>query len=120
MAALSAIQTGWSRAVAALFRRYDYWIVPTAQVWPFPVEQHWPKVVGGQAMHSYHEWMQAVCLITLSGCPALAVPAGFGPSGLPMGVQIVAPVHGEAACLAAAAAYEEAAGDLLRKAPPVG
>ena len=120
VAALSAIQTGWSRAVAALFRRYDYWIVPTAQVWPFPVEQHWPKVVGGQAMHSYHEWMQAVCLITLSGCPALAVPAGFGPSGLPMGVQIVAPVHGEAACLAAAAAYEAAAGDLLRKAPPVG
>jgi amidase len=71
-------------------------------------------------MHSYHEWMQAVCLITLSGCPALAVPAGFGPTGLPMGVQIVAPVHGEGACLAAAAAYEAVAGDLLARAPPVG
>ncbi|WP_428334433.1 amidase [Novosphingobium sp.] len=116
--ALSAIQTGWSRAVAALFKRYDYWIMPTAQVWPFPVEQHWPRTVGGQAMHSYHEWMKAVSLVTLSGCPALAVPAGFGANGLPMGIQIIAPVHAEAACLAAAAAYETAAGNILAKTPP--
>ena len=115
IAALSAIHTGWSRAVAALLRRYDYWIVPTAQVFPFPVEQHWPKVVGGQTMQTYHEWMQAVCLVTMSGCPALALPAGFSPAGLPMGVQIIAPVHGEAACLAAAAAYEVAAGDVLAR-----
>jgi amidase len=117
IAALSAIHTAWSRAVAALLRRYDYWIVPTAQVFPFPVEQHWPATVGGQAMETYHEWMQAVCLVTLSGCPAIAVPAGFSPAGLPMGVQIVAPVHGEAACLAAAAAYEAAAGDILARKP---
>ncbi len=119
VAALSAIHTGWSRAVAALLRRYDYWIVPTAQVFPFPVEQHWPKTVGGQTMQTYHEWMQAVCLVTLSGCPALAVPAGFNPGGLPMGVQIVAPVHGEAACLAAAAAYEAAAGEILARRPAI-
>ena len=35
------------------------------------------------------------CLITMSGCPALAVPAGFGSRGLPMGIQIVAPNHDE-------------------------
>ena len=119
LSALSAIRTGWSRAVAKLFERYDYWIVPTAQVFPFPVEQHWPKTVGGRSMESYHEWMQAVCLVTLSGAPALAVPAGFSPTGLPMGVQIVAPIHHEAACLAAAAAYEAAAGDVLARRPEV-
>ena len=27
----------------------------------------------------------------MSGCPALAVPAGFGARNLPMGIQIVAP-----------------------------
>ena len=118
VAALSVLHTGWSRAVAALLRRYDYWIVPTAQVFPFAVEQHWPKSVGGQTMQTYHEWMQAVCLVTLSGCPSLAVPAGFNGAGLPMGVQIIAPVHGEAACLAAAAAYEMAAADLLATRPP--
>ncbi|WP_353228392.1 amidase [Novosphingobium sp.] len=117
IAALSAVQTAWSRAVAAHLRKFDYWIVPTAQVFPFPVEQHWPTVVGGKTMQSYHEWMQAVCLVTLAGCPSLAVPAGFSATGLPMGVQIVAPVHAEATCLAAAAAYEAAAGDLLARRP---
>jgi len=119
VAALSALRTGWSRAVARLFERYDYWIVPTAQVFPFPVEQHWPREVGGRAMHSYHEWMQVVCLVTMAGTPALAVPAGFSPAGLPMGVQIVAPLHHDAQCLAAAAAYEAVAGDLLARRPPV-
>ena len=118
VATLSEIRTGWSRAVADLLCRHDYWIVPTAQVFPFPVEQDWPKTVGGQMMQTYHEWMQAVCLVTMSGCPALAVPAGFSPAGLPMGVQIVAPVHGEAACLAAAAAYESAAADVLKTPLP--
>ena len=118
VATLSEIRTGWSRAVADLLCRHDYWIVPTAQVFPFPVEQDWPKTVGGQMMQTYHEWMQAVCLVTMSGCPALAVPAGFSPAGLPMGVQIVAPVHGEAACLAAAAAYESTAADVLKTPLP--
>jgi amidase len=70
-------------------------------------------------MQTYHEWMQAVCLVTMSGCPAIAVPAGFSATGLPMGIQIVAPIHGEASCLAAAAAYEAAAGDILAKTPLV-
>jgi amidase len=117
IAALSAIHTAWSRAVAALLTRYDYWIVPTAQVFPFPVEQHWPRSVGGQTMRTYHEWMQAVCLVTMSGAPSLAVPAGFGPEGLPMGVQVVAPIHGEAACLAAAAAYENLSAAVLSTRP---
>lgn len=119
VAAHSAVHTRWSRAVASFLQKFDYWIVPTAQVFPFPVEQHWPKTVGGQTMQTYHEWMKAVCLVTHSGCPSLAVPAGFGANGLPMGVQIIAPVHGEARCLAAAAAYEAVAGDLLKKAPPL-
>ncbi len=117
LAAQSAIRTGWTRAVARLLERYDYWIVPTAQVFPFPVETHWPKVVGGRTMQTYHEWMQAVCLVTMSGAPALAVPAGFSPAGLPMGVQIVAPIHHEADCLAAAAAYEAVAGEILVRRP---
>lgn len=117
VSALSAVRTRWSRAVAAVFRRCDLWIVPSAQVFPFPIEQDWPRHVGGETMTSYHEWMKVACLVTLAGCPALAVPAGFNDGGLPMGVQIVAPVHGEAACLAAAAAYEQMAGDVLSRGP---
>ena len=44
----------------------------------------------------------------MSGCPALAAPAGFSDQGLPMGIQIVAANHGELACLQLAHAYDGA------------
>jgi amidase len=60
-------------------------------------------------MHSYHEWMKVCCLVTLAGCPSLAVPAGIVPGNLPIGLQIIAPVHQELSCLKMGAAYEAAA-----------
>lgn len=118
--ALSAVRSGWSRAVHKLFARHDYWVMPTAQLFPFPADWTYPKEIAGQTMRTYHEWMKAVCLVTMTGCPAVAVPAGFGPADLPMGLQIIAPVHGDAACLAAAAAWEAASGDIVGRKPPLG
>ncbi|MBO9577067.1 MAG: amidase [Sphingobium sp.] len=116
--ALSAIRTEWSQAVRQFFERYDYWIMPTAQLFPFAVEERWPASIAGTKMRTYHEWMQAVCLVTMSGCPALAAPAGFGASGLPMGIQIIAPVHREMDCLQLAFAYQEARqAELARPSP---
>ena len=113
----SVVRSEWSEAVRRFFERYDYWIVPTAQVFPFPVEQQWPAEIAGRRMETYHEWMKAVSLVTMSGCPALAAPAGFGARGLPMGIQIVAPVRREIDCLTLAAAYEQAGGRRLARRP---
>jgi amidase len=113
----STVRTAWSRAVQRLFERYDYLIVPTAQVFPFAAELDWPKSIAGVAMRSYHEWMKAQLLVTMSGCPALAVPAGFGPEGLPIGIQIIAPIRRELACLQLAYAYESAMDPDWRRAP---
>jgi amidase len=107
--AASVVRSEWYQAVQRLFDRYDYLVAPTAQVFPFDVELHWPQEIAGAKMETYHEWMKAVLLISMSGCPALAVPAGFGASGLPMGIQIVTPVHRELDCLALAHAYTIAA-----------
>ncbi len=106
----AAVRAEWSQAVSTFFERFDYLIVPTAQVFPFDVAQTWPRAIAGRTMRTYHEWMAAQCIITLAGCPSLAVPAGFGPGGQPMGVQIIAPLGREAACFSLAAAYEAAAG----------
>ena len=111
------MRTQWYEAVRRFFDHYDYFILPTAQVFPFPMEQHWPRMIGATTMQTYHEWMKGVCLVTLSGCPALAVPAGFSAAGLPMGLQIIAPVHQEMACLQLGAAYE-ATLPLWRTRPP--
>ena len=115
--AASVVRTQWSQAVGRLFARYDYLVSPTAQLFPFDVTTRWPTEIAGQSLRTYHEWMKAVCLITLSGCPALAVPAGFSALGLPVGLQIVAPVHEEMACLRLGAAYE-AVEPLWRTRPP--
>jgi amidase len=117
--ALSVIRTEWSQAVQAFFARYDYLIAPTAQLFPFKAEETWPHEISGHRMQTYHEWMKGVCLVTMAGCPALAMPAGFGPAGLPMGFQIIAPVHEELACLKLGAAYEAADPGWTRRLPPL-
>jgi amidase len=117
--AASAVRTAWSNAVQRLFARYDYLIMPTAQVFPFDIGETWPHQIAGRAMQTYHEWMKAICLITMSGCPALAVPAGFNPQGLTMGLQIIAPVHHEMDCLKLGAAYEAASNWTSRRLPPL-
>jgi amidase len=106
---LSAARSAWTRAFRALFDRFDYLVAPTAQMLPFDIGIDWPREVAGQPMHSYHEWMKVCCLVTLAGCPSLAVPAGIAPGNLPIGLQIIAPVHQELSCLKMGAAYEAAA-----------
>ncbi len=115
----SIIRSEWSQAVRRFFDRFDYLVAPTAQLFPFDAELTWPREIAGQSMQTYHEWMKGVCLITMSGCPALAIPAGFGPDGLPIGVQIIAPVHQELACLKLAGAYEASASGWMKRTPPL-
>ena len=117
IAAASMVRTEWYQAVRHLFNTYDYLIAPTAQVFPFDVNDHWPQEIAGKKMATYHEWMKGVVLITMSGCPSLAVPAGFSPQGLPMGIQIVGPNHADFCCLQLACGYEVANGRAAKRVP---
>jgi amidase len=117
ISAASAVRTEWFNAVRRFFESYDYLIMPTAQVMPFDVAQHWPSQVGGQQMQTYHEWMKGTFVVTMSGCPALAAPAGFSAGGLPMGIQIVAPLHHEMECLQLAYAYDLASAATTGRLP---
>ena len=121
--AASVVRTQWYNAVRRLFQRYDYLIAPTAQVFPFDAAQDWPHEIAGQPMQTYIEWQKAQFLITMTGCPALAVPAGFSGAAanapaLPIGLQIVAPVWRERACLQLAHAYMQATDWVKRRPPP--
>ena len=115
----SGVRTGWTQAVRKLFARYDYLVMPTAQTFPFDIDARWPREIAGRPMRTYHEWMQGVLLVTMTGCPSLAVPAGFGAQGLPMGLQIIGPNHGEMACLELAHAYDQATRWPDRRRPPM-
>jgi amidase len=68
-------------------------------------------------MDTYHRWMEVMIPISMSGCPALSVPAGFNERELPMGIQIVGPNHAELACMQLAHAYDQAT-NWVTKRPP--
>ncbi|UCI21044.1 amidase [Mesorhizobium sp. B2-1-8] len=104
--AASVVRTSWHRALLSIFDRFDLIALPTAQVFPFEVGIHWPREVAGQAMDSYHRWMQVSAFATLGGCPAVNVPVGFDDRGRPMGMQLIGRPRGDLAVLKAAAAYE--------------
>jgi amidase len=117
--AASVVRSDWSQTVRRFFELYDFFVLPTAQVFPFDVDQHWPQEIAGHKMQTYHEWMKAALLVTMSGCPALAAPAGFDDRGLPMGIQIIAPNRQELSCLQLAHAYESALNAATRRLPPL-
>jgi amidase len=117
--AASVVRTAWSQTVRRFLERYDFLVLPTAQVFPFDINQHWPQQIAGQKMQTYHEWMKGTLLVTMSGCPALAAPAGFSDAGLPIGIQFIAPNRQDFRCLQLAYAYESALSPALRRSPPL-
>ncbi|THD74798.1 amidase [Thalassobius vesicularis] len=113
----SALRSEWFRAAADLFTRYDALALPTAQVWPFPVEWTSPAHIGARQMDTYHRWMEVVIPASLLGLPALAIPAGFGANGLPMGLQLIGAARNDLGVLQLGHAYH-AATEWPNKMPP--
>jgi amidase len=94
--------------VATFFAHYDALILPAAQVAPFDTTTDWIREINGVAMPTYIDWMTVCCAITVTGLPAISVPAGFTDSGLPVGVQIVGKPRGDLELLKIAHSFEQA------------
>jgi amidase len=101
------------------FERYDYFVLPVTQVAPFDVDTPYPTRIGDVALPSYIDWMRACWYITMMANPAISVPAGFTPTGLPVGLQIVGRHRGEWSLLQMAHAFEQATRHGLRRPPIV-
>ncbi len=96
------------RRVDSFFDRYDVLLAPVSQVAPFDASIEYPRTVAGQPMQTYLDWMRSCYLISVTGCPALSVPAGFTPGGLPVGLQVIGPRGGELRVIRAGYAFEQA------------
>lgn len=104
--AAAKVRTAWYQELRRLFDTYDFLVMPTTQIFPFEVEQHWPEEVQGKKMDTYHHWMQSVIPATMAGLPALSVPAGFSKAGLPAGIQIIGPLQADLEVLQLGHAYD--------------
>jgi amidase len=100
--------------------RHEFLLLPAAQVPPFDVTQPYVTEINGVPLPTYIDWMRACSDITVTGLPAISVPAGFTDDGLPVGLQIVGRHQDEWGVLQLAHAFEQATGFHRRRPPLAG
>ena len=103
-----AQRTRLAESMRVFFESYDVLVLPVSQVPPFPADQEFPTSINGRPMATYLDWMRSAYFITVTGGPAISMPAGVTPDGLPVGVQVVARHGADRRLLEVAAAFEEA------------
>jgi aspartyl-tRNA(Asn)/glutamyl-tRNA(Gln) amidotransferase subunit A len=108
-AALARAYEGRARLRArslALMAEYDLLAMPTVGIAPFAAELHEPppapsgRVPKGRL--SWLAWASEAYAFNLTGQPAISVPAGLTPDGLPVGLQLVGGLHRDVRVLAVA------------------
>ena len=105
----------WER-MRAFQEKYEYFIAPTCQVLPYDLTKPNPTEINGVKMSTYIEWQKSCILISALENPALSVPCGFSPTGLPVGIQIVGRHRDEFSVLQLGYAFEQAT--LLHRRKP--
>lgn len=95
----------WNRFQAFL-QTYEYFVLPVTQVAPFDVREEYVTNIDGVPMETYIDWMKSCYYVSVMGNPAISVPCGFTPEGLPVGVQIVGRHRAEWSVLQLAHAFE--------------
>ncbi len=101
-------QTRLFRRFQAAFERYDVIVSPTTPVSPFPWRELYAAQINGRAQENYYRWLALTYVVTLTTHPALSLPCGVDHAGMPFGLQIVGPFHGDLKTLAVAQALEQA------------
>jgi amidase len=117
LARAHALRAGIDERVHTFFQRFDVLAMPTVQVPPFPADQEYPGMVAGVEMTTYLDWMESCWVITVTGLPAISVPCGFTPEGLPVGIQLIGRRWGDRALLEIAYAFEQATRTGERRPP---
>ncbi|MAF06349.1 MAG: amidase [Acidiferrobacteraceae bacterium] len=88
------------------FSKFDLILTPATVVPPYPVEQRFVERIGDHKFSNYIEWCSITYAFSVIGAPAISIPCGFTQKGLPVGLQIAAPVRQEARLLSAACTFE--------------
>ncbi len=103
--------------VRVFMETYEFLVLPVAQVPPFDVKERYVTQINGEEMGTYIDWMRSCYYVTVTGLPAISVPCGFTPEGLPVGVQIVGRHRDDFGVLQLAHAFEGATGFWKRRPP---
>ena len=124
---LTAEEIGWAHAehtrlyrqFQTLFEDYDLLITPGQPITPTPVDQRNVTMIDDLPMDNYMHASALTSSLTLAGNPCAAIPCGFDHTGMPFGLQLVGPMHGDWFTLGVAAALEQLFSSDLDLARPV-
>lgn len=97
--------------------RYPFIVCAVNQLPPFDATDDWPRDINGVTMNHYIAWMQSTYWVSALQTPALSVPAGFTPEGLPVGIQIVGRSRDDVGVLQLGHRFEQATRFGLRRPP---
>jgi len=118
LARVESQRTALYHRVREFMETYEFMLCPVSQVPPFDVQQPYITAINGVPMETYLDWMRSCYVVTVTGLPAISVPCGFTPEGLPVGVQIVGRHQDEFGVLQLAYAFQEAT-QCWQHRPPV-
>jgi amidase len=113
-----ALRTQIYHRMREFMQRYEFLCLPVNQVLPFPVTQPYVAEINGVKLDNYLDWMKTCYFITVTGHPAISVPAGFSGAGLPVGLQIVGRHRDDFGVLQLAHAFESET-QFWRRRPPL-
>jgi amidase len=108
IARATAARSELYRRMRAFLEKYEFLVCPVNQLPPYPVETEWPRQIAGVKMENYLDWMKSCYYVTITSHPAISVPGGFTPEGLPVGIQIVGRYRDDFGVLQLAHAFEQA------------
>jgi amidase len=107
LAAAQHRRTALLQGAARFFTDHDYLFLPVSQVLPFDADEPWVREIDGEVMPDYLAWMRSAYLVSVLRVPAVSVPAGFTPDGLPVGLQVVGRPGDDVGVLQVAHALEQ-------------
>jgi amidase len=108
VARAEGLRTELFQRMRAFLEKYEFLAAPVNQLPPFPVDTEYPMQIAGVKLGNYLDWMKSCYYVTITSHPAISVPAGFTPGGLPVGLQIVGRYRDDFGVLQLAHAFEGA------------
>ena len=108
VARAEAKRTDIYHRVREFMEDYEFLVLPTNAVPPFPVEQRYITEINGIKMNDYVEAGALRHTITVTGLPSISVPSGFTPEGHPCGLQIVGRPNRDFEVIQLAYAFQQA------------
>jgi Asp-tRNA(Asn)/Glu-tRNA(Gln) amidotransferase A subunit family amidase len=105
------LRTGVFDGLQTLFKRYDLIVSPTLAIPPVPNATDGntigPTEIEGKPIDPLIGWCMTFP-INFTGHPAISLPAGLTPEGLPIGLQIIGRRHADESVLSLASRFEQA------------